>query len=194
VRAVPTADEDALDDADSLAAFGGVADDEAYAAESHADAPPEFSEEPEMPYVANPDEPDLFNPLPPRGQSAGDYRDVASRPAAPRKFRFPIFQIGGRLEKADAMEPRDEEAHARRQARIQAFVSGLAKLKSDVGRRLPEPLHQKRVWLVGCAGLLVVAMMVTGISLLFKLTGADAKAASSEKAVRIAPPPPLYVD
>jgi hypothetical protein len=158
-------------------------------AEAKKDFRPALIVKPEEPYAMDPGEPDLFHPRPPLKEASG----AVPAEAEVRKQKFPIFQVGGRLEKESAAESHDAAAHARRMVRVQAFVDGITKLKEGVGRRFPDALPRK-MWLVGGAGLLLAVVMVGGISMLFKLTGSDVKTNPAAKVERIAPPPPLYVD
>ncbi len=170
-----------------------------------ADAP--LPEQPRCGFVVEPEEvevedeePDLFNPKPqPRrhavsggiGQEAGE----TQKPAAVRKVKPPIFKIGGRLEiAAEAPVAHDAEAHERRRARIKAFVDGVTALKQGVERKLPGALPQKRLMLLGGAGLVILVCMVLGIRVLFKLTGENVKEAPKPVFETVTPPPDLYVD
>ncbi|MDD4017092.1 MAG: helix-turn-helix domain-containing protein [Kiritimatiellae bacterium] len=171
-----------------------------------ADAPlPEqvrcgFVVEPEEAEVED-EEPDLFNPKPlPRrhavsggiGPEAGEKQKPA---AARRVVKSPIFKIGGRLEAAaEAPAVHDAEAHERRRARIKAFVDGVAALKQGVESKLPDVLPQKRLMLLGGAGLAVLICMVIGIRVLFKLTGENVKETPNPVFEAVTPPPDLYVD
>ena len=149
---------------------------------------------------AEDEEPDLFNPKPqPRRHavSGGSAQEPGEKqkPAAARKVKSPIFKIGGRLEgAAEAPVAHDAEAHERRRARIKAFVDGVAALKQGVERKLPGVLPQKRLVLLGGAGLVVLICMVIGIRVLFKLTGENVKVAPKPVFEAVTPPPDLYVD
>jgi len=149
---------------------------------------------------AEDDEPDLFNPKPqPRRQAVssgiGQETGEKQKPAAARKVKSPVFKIGGRLEgTAEAPVAHDAEAHERRRARIKAFVDGVAALKEGVERKLPGVLPQKRLMLLGGAGLVALICMVIGIRVLFKLTGENVKEAPNPVFEAVTPPPDLYVD
>lgn len=154
--------------------------------------------EPEEPY-AEADDMDLFRAKPPQSRPEASQPKAAEsgRPEAQvrmRKAKHPVFQIGGRMEKGGEQPPADEAAHARRHARMQTFMDGIAKLKDGVERKLPEALPQKQMWLLGGAGLLLLALMATGISVLFKMTGTNVKETPGAIIERVAPPPALYVD
>jgi transcriptional regulator with XRE-family HTH domain len=114
---------------------------------------------------------------------------------AAHRPKHPIFQIGGRAAPREVPEEdQGGEAQARRHARIQAFVDGFTKLRSGVERRLPVAWPRRQVLLLGGAGLGVAVLMLVGIGVLFKLTGANVKKPPVARFERIAPPPPLYVD
>ena len=141
---------------------------------------------------------DLFSrPLAPQRKSRTEESAGQRRQEETPKRKFPIFQVGGRgAQKDDTAEYDDDEARARREARLQAFKDGIAKLKEGVGRKLSgyQFLQQKQVLLVGCAGLVVMVLMIAGIHKLFKLTSPSTINAPAAKSARVMPPPPLYVD
>lgn len=110
-----------------------------------------------------------------------------------RKGKLPIFQIGGRMDRDELPALEDEEAHARRHARMQTFLDGISRLKDGVERRLPLARVPRQVWLLGGLGVLMVLLMAAGITLLFKLTGTDVKTDPAGRFARAAPPP-MYVD
>jgi transcriptional regulator with XRE-family HTH domain len=139
---------------------------------------------------------DLFRPQPPPKLRAGPAQQAEREETGePFRRKFPIFQIGGRMERKEEAEIHDdEEARARRHARIRAFMDGIAKLKDGVERRLPGSLPRKQVWLAGGVGVLLVVAMIAGVGVLFKLTGSNVKEKPAARFERVAPPPPLYVD
>ena len=166
---------------------------------------PEFSTDALPPAVSQPEEPvnemddlDLFRAQSPqRKDSPQPVPALEPQQGEKPKRKFPIFQVGGRLDKDGAMaDVFDEDASARRRARIQAFMDGIAKLKDGMGQRLADfpLLQQKQVWLIGGAGLMVVTAMIIGICTLFKMTGTNAQKPSVARVERVMPPPPLYVD
>lgn len=144
------------------------------------------------------DDLELFRPQSPRRKDASKPVTVQEEREEKPKRKFPVFQVGGRMEKDDAASgSHDEDTYARLFARVQALMAGIAKLKDEVASRLPEFqfLPQKQVWLVGGAGLVVVTVMIIGISTLFKMTGPNAqKDPAAARFERVLPPPPLYVD
>ena len=157
------------------------------------DAPPSFVAEPETPRDEM-DDLELFQS--PQRRRAPEPKPARTEQDDKPKRKFPIFQVGGRMEPKDVPEDRDEEARARLHARVQVFMDGVAKLKKDVTRRLPQiqSLPSKQMWLVGGAGLVVVTVMIIGITTLFKMTGPSAQSDAGARDERVIPPPPLYVD
>ena len=142
---------------------------------------------------------DLFRAPSPSPQRKGELERIPAQEEQGDTFKrkLPIFQVGGRMEKnEDAADAHDEEASARRHARVQVFMDGIAKLKDGVGQRLSDfpILKQKQVWLLGAAGLAVVTAMLIGISVLFKMTDSSGKKNTVAKRERVMPPPPLYMD
>ena len=148
---------------------------------------------------AESDEPDLFRPQPPRRKS---YADVSAdeegqaedAPRAARKPRLPIFKIGGRMDETREPAEQDEASHARRRARIQAFVDGVTKLKEGVESKLPSTLPQKQMVALGGAGVAALVFMAVGIHFLFKMTGTNVKESPGAIVRAVAPVPDLYVD
>ncbi|MDD2460448.1 MAG: helix-turn-helix domain-containing protein [Kiritimatiellia bacterium] len=110
-----------------------------------------------------------------------------------RKGKLPIFQIGGRMDRDELPTLEDEEAHARRHARMQTFLDGISRLKDGVERHLPLERVPRQVWVFGGLGVLMVVLMAAGIMLLFRLTGTDVKTDPAGRFARAAPPP-MYVD
>jgi len=159
-------------------------------------AHPAWVVDPEEAYAES-DEPDLFRPQPPRRRGAEAEEgapESAKRSGGGAKPRLPVFKIGGRLEEKGAAEPQDDAAHARRRARVDAFINGFRSLKDGVERKLPASLPRKQVLaLCGAAAALLVVMGV-GISVLFKLTGSSVKEAPGTVVETVAPLPDLYVD
>lgn len=162
-----------------------------------AERPRALVVEPEEPQSES-DEPDLFRPAPPRraavsregdGESPSGETERASR----KSPKLPVFKIGGRMEQAAEPAPHDEEAHARRHARVQAFLDGFSKLKDGVGSRLPEVLPRKQMLALGGAGVVALVVLAAGVSVLFKLTGANVKETPGV-IIETTPPPALYVD
>jgi len=143
------------------------------------------------------DEPDLFHPLP-QSRSRAASREAASdtgeKPAVERRAKSPIFKIGGRMSGGGEPVVQDAEAHARRRARIQAFVDGFTSLKEGVERKLPSALPHKRLLVLGAAGVAMLVCMAFGIRVLFKLTGQNVQESPSPVFEVVAPPPDLYVD
>ena len=144
------------------------------------------------------DEPDLFRPAPPRraavsregdGESPSGETERASR----KLPKLPVFKIGGRMEQTEASASHDEEAHARRHARVQAFLDGFSKLKDGVESRLPEVLPRKQMLALGGAGVVALVALAVGVSVLFKLTGSNVKETPGV-IIETTPPPALYVD
>lgn len=143
------------------------------------------------------DEPDLFHPLaqPSRSAVPGEVVcETGDKPVATRRMKPPVFKIGGRLEGAGEPVALDAEAHARRRARVQAFVNGFTALKEGVERNLPRAFPHKRLLVLGGAGVAMLVCMAFGIRVLFKLTGQNIKETPSPVFELIAPPPDLYVD
>ena len=90
--------------------------------------------------------------------------------------QLPIFQIGGRMDRDDLPALEDEEVHARRHARMETFLDGISRLKDGVERRLPLlRACLRQAWVFGGLGVLMIVLMAYGITLLFKLTGADVR-------------------
>ena len=87
----------------------------------------------------------------------------------------------------------DEEVHARRHARMETFLDGISRLKDGVERRLPLLRVPRQAWVFGGLGVLMIVLMAAGITLLFKLTGADVRTDPAGRFERAAPPP-MYVD
>ncbi len=144
-----------------------------------------------------PDEPDLFHPAqqPRRSAAPGEAgREAGDKPAPARRAKPPVFKIGGRMEDAGEPAVQDAEAHARRRARIQAFVDGFTALKEGVESKLPSALPHKRLLVLGGAGVAVLVCMAFGIRVLFKLTGQNVQETPSPVFEVVAPPPDLYVD
>ena len=143
-------------------------------------------------------EPDLFRPQSLRRKSyddvPADEEPDSEEPQAVRKPRLPIFKIGGRMSEAREPAEQDEAAHARRRARIQAFVDGVTKLKEGVERKLPSTLPHKQLIALGGVGVAALILMALGIKLLFDMTGTNVKQTPSAIVKNVAPPPDLYVD
>ncbi len=110
-----------------------------------------------------------------------------------RKGKRPIFQIGGRMDRDELPALEDEEAHARRHARMRTFMDGISRLKDGVERRLPLSRVPRQAWVFGGLGVLMAVLMAAGITLLFKLTGTDVRTDPTGHSERAAPPP-MYVD
>jgi transcriptional regulator with XRE-family HTH domain len=145
------------------------------------------------------DEPDLFRPQPPRRQSyadisVGEVGKTADDSRVAHKSKLPIFKIGGRMEEKREPSAQDEAAHARRRARIQAFVDGVTKLKDGVESKLPSALPYKRLLALGGMGLASIVVLMIGIHMLLKKTGTNVKVNPNVIVKIVAPPPDLYVD
>lgn len=154
--------------------------------------------EPEMGFAES-DEPDLFRPQPLRRKSYADMPEeeagsASEGPRAARKPRLPIFKIGGRMEEKTEPAPQDDATHARRRARIQAFVDGVTKLKEGVERKLPSTLPHKQLVALGGLGVAALLFMAFSIHYLFKMTGSNVQLTPAAIVKTVAPPPDLYVD
>lgn len=146
-------------------------------------------------------DPDLFRPQAPRRMPSAPVSDEDVRGAAParvpsgRPSRRPVLQVGGAGASGLAEEPQDEESRARRQARMQAFVSSVRRLKDGVESRLPTSLPPRRFLLAGGAAALLLVSMAVGIGLLFRQTSAPVSPAKRAGVIEtVAPPPDSYVD
>jgi len=163
---------------------------------------PELVVEPERAYDET-DDLDLFRAASGAPQPVLDERldpiaeadRVRTEPKGPvaRKGNLPIFQIGGRMNRDELPALEDEEAYARRCARVKTFLEGISRLKDGVERRLPLVQVPRLAWVFGGLGVLMIVLMVAGITLLFKLTGTDVKTDPAGRFERAAPPP-MYVD
>lgn len=172
-------------------------DKEEPAVAAKADDRPGWVVEPEEEYSESA-EPDLFHPQPPRRKPAAEEPTRAAKTdeaGSHRKQKFPIFKIGGRMEKAPPeSEIHDEASHARRLARIQKFVNGFNNLKQGVESKLPTALPSKQIMVFGGAGLALLVCMAAGIHVLFKMTGSNVKEKPGALIESVALPPDLYVD
>lgn len=155
--------------------------------------------EPE-PMLEEPQEPDLFHPAPLRQAPVSQSKDAetpSSKSILKRtKMRvLPVFKIGGRMSTEPLLtQSDDEEAHARRRARIQAFAEGFNRLREGVERKLPTTMPQKRLMLIAGAGVLALILLIGGIRTLFRLTDKPVAERPADLFELGAPPPPLYVD
>lgn len=146
------------------------------------------------------DEPDLFRPKALRRKQEAepvvrdDAADGGRMRGVFRKPKFPIFKIGGRIEKEHGEEAHDEASHARRLARIQKFVDGFNSLKNGVEGRLQTVWPRKQILALSGAGLAVVICMAIAIGMLFKMTGSNVKETPGTLIESVAPPPDMYVD
>jgi cytoskeleton protein RodZ len=145
------------------------------------------------------DEPDLFRPQSlrrkPRAEVTAEEDELSQEEPRARKPKLPIFKIGGRMaEEPQGHAEQDEASHARRRARIQAFVDGVTKLKEGVERKLPSTLPQKQLVALGGLGVAALVFMAVGIHFLFKMTGSNVKETAGAIVKTVAPPPDLYVD
>lgn len=147
------------------------------------------------------DEPDLFRPQTQRrrlavteespaegGRRAGGEAKAAAKP------RLPIFKIGGRLEETGEPAVQDDAAHARRRARVEAFIEGVKNLRDGVERKLPASLPRKQVIALCGAGLAFIVFLAAGIGILFKMTGSNVKEAPGTVVGVVSTLPDLYVD
>jgi transcriptional regulator with XRE-family HTH domain len=152
---------------------------------------------------AEQNEPDLFRPQRVRrrpvvieGEDGADGTAVKKAPDGRvwRTCKLPVFKIGGRQPSSQESIPQDEALHARKSARMQAFLDGVRKLKSGVERNLPDALPRKRVIALCGAGVALAACMAVGIGLLFRMTGSNVHASVGTVVESVASVPSLYVD
>ncbi len=146
-------------------------------------------------------EPDLFNhTAPPRNRPEAVKGFVAGKKAgkSPRLAHgsqsSPVFKIGGHLDTAYMRDERKETARARRAALMKSVKETLVRLRDKVSRGWPENVPSKKVLAFGSAGLVAVLIMVSGLRVLFKMTGRNVAEAPAAVVERVAPPPDLYVD
>lgn len=152
---------------------------------------------PEEDEVVVPREPDLFSQAA-RGESPPE------RPSA-------VVEGGDALNERRKMAAHNLQAAKQQQSETAAkeqrvtFRATLRKRMSYLGERisgffigmraaLPVLFQGKQTLLVGAAGVIVLALMITGITLLFKATGKEGRASAVVEIKQVAPPPALYID
>lgn len=146
-------------------------------------------------------EPDFFLQAEPPRQKPDKLRGVGAgirAEDAPRVARagrkLPVFKIGGQMDTDYMRNERKENARASRAARVKSVMEALGSWRVAVTSRWPENLPGGKALAFGAAGAVALLVMVSGLRMIFKMTGrnvADAPAAIVE---RVAPPPDLYVD
>lgn len=166
--------------------------------------------EDEAPLIMNPEEaaadddsePDLFNltspprqkPGKPKGVAAGTKAEDAPRLAIGRQ-RPPVFTIGGRM---DTSYIRDDRRDSSARARVAALRNNAAlacgRVREAIVRACPANFLSGKALAFGGAGVLALIIMVSGLRMLFKMTGKSPVDVPAAVIERVAPPPDLYVD
>ncbi|MDD2455589.1 MAG: helix-turn-helix domain-containing protein [Kiritimatiellae bacterium] len=145
-------------------------------------------------------EPDLFSIKPPRHKPAIEQVAVGGKkmdkPRVARgNQRLPVFKIGGHIDTAYIRKDSREHARALRDAMFQKAMLACGRVCDALvcacsSARLP---RGKALAFVG-AGVLALIVMISGLRVLFKMTGNSAADAPAAIIERVAPPPELYVD
>lgn len=146
-------------------------------------------------------EPDLFNlnaptlqrPETPKGAASGAKAEDTPRLTRGRQSP-PVFKIGGRMDTSYIRDDRKDSARVRCAAIFKSAAGALGRLRDAAARTCPAGFPAGKALAFGGAGLLALIIMVSGLRVLFKMTGKSPVDAPAAVVERVAPPPELYVD
>jgi len=163
-----------------------------------------FVLEPEISF-ADVNEPDLFHPQMPRRApvvSTPAVKEVTTQKRNSvlqrRKPGEKIFTVGSRMEESPAACETEKTRHFRsffKMNVVSPFIKHARQLTDRLEHLLPERYMQKKMIVLGSLGVLFAVCMISGITVLFKMTAHAPKThAPVERLDPAAPIPDLYVD
>ena len=145
-------------------------------------------------------EPDLFSIKQHQHRPVVEQIVVSDKKAdKPRLTRgnqqLPVFKIGGHMDTAYIRKDKKERVSAFLSAIFKKIIFACGCIRDMLARAFSSVrLPQGKVLVLGGAGVLAVIIMISGLRILFKMTGDSSVDAPAADIEHISPPPDLYVD